>query len=90
MQRALDTSMVFASNVPGAHGCLTSQYGWPTRSWYLPKGQCSQRSALLLLLNLPVGHVLHVRSEVVLGGAISLSPATHTMCERQKALPFCG
>ena len=28
-QRALVTSVVLVSYVPGAHGCLASQYGWP-------------------------------------------------------------
>ena len=42
VQRALDVSVVFNSNVPGVHGCFASQYGWPTACWNLPAGQRSQ------------------------------------------------
>ena len=57
LQRALDESVVLASNVPGAHGCLVSQNGCPGTSWNLPEGQISQTSALLTLEKYISGHL---------------------------------
>lgn len=80
MQRALDESVALASNVPAAHGCLASQYGWPLAVWNLPEGQGSQLAALISCENCITAHGAHVRSTVAFGADATRSPATHVEC----------
>ena len=39
------------------------------------------------MVNVPDSHLLHARSDVVLGAAVSCSPATHTVCLLQNPFP---
>ena len=89
-QRSLDTPAASASNLPGAHGCLASQYGWPGSVWNLPGGQRSQLCALLKMPNRPASHGAQPRSCVAFGRCAVRSPAMHVACFVHDACPASG
>ena len=59
-QRAFVLPPASFSKVPGGHGSLASQYGWPRRSWYLPEGQGLQAAWLFFVENVCAAQSLHV------------------------------
>ena len=87
LQRALDVSVVFNSNVPGVHGCFASQYGWPTACWNFPAGQRSQATALLSSEKCIAAHAWHARLVVALGTETTRSPLAQTACVVHKPFP---
>ena len=83
-------SLALATNVPGRHGCVASQNGWPGMPWNVLVGQLVHFGALMLSLKLPGLHGLQVRSCVALGTRITRRPAAHTLCLLQDPWPAMG
>jgi hypothetical protein len=83
-------SLSLNTKEPGKHGCLVSQYGCPSVSWNLPEGHFVQVAALASFEKYISGHGLHARSVVAFGADSTCSPATHTVCSRQKPAPASG
>jgi hypothetical protein len=80
-------SSALATNVPGVHGCVASQNGWPGFSWNVLAGHAVHDAALTLVLELPCSQKLQVRSAVALGGTKTRSPLAQTVCVVQKPFP---
>ena len=57
--RAGDGSWAMATNVPGVHGCVASQNGWPGLSWNVLAGHAEHKPALVVLEKLPAAHGAH-------------------------------
>jgi hypothetical protein len=76
--------------IPGSHGLMFSQKGWPIFCCILPSSQTRHSNEFDSFENLPTAHAEHWRSLVIVALIMIRSPREHSVNGLQKDMPSSG